>query len=69
MALKVDVEDDEEYVEEDVNDKLIEYIALLAKIFGQVMIRFDRRSKNNVITNVKGNLPLNTKGFNPYCNR
>lgn len=65
VSFKADIKNDDEEVEEDTNDNLFEYIKLLAKRFGKVMRILDRRSRNNFTTNVKYNLPPNSKGFSP----
>lgn len=65
VTFKVNIENDYERVEEDTYDNIYEFIALLAKGFGKVMRRLDRRSRNNVTTSVRDNLPPNFKGLCP----
>lgn len=64
VSFKFDVEEDENHVEEDIDDNLTKSITLLAKIFGKVLSRLDKRSRNNVMNNVKYILPQNSKCFN-----
>lgn len=56
VALKVDVENEKEQVEEDIDNYLSNSINLLSKRFGKVMRRLNKRSKNNAMTNVKDKL-------------
>lgn len=43
VAIKTNVEDDEEQVEENTDENLTESIAILTKIFVKVMRRHDKR--------------------------
>lgn len=65
VVFKVHVENNEEQVEKDTIDNLSNSIALIAKIFGNIMRRLDKRSKNNVKKNVKDKLPDNSRSFTP----
>lgn len=67
VALKANIEYANDKVEEDTHDSLIKSITLLSKRFGKSMRRLNWKSRNNVTTNIKDNIPLNPKGFNSQC--
>lgn len=56
VAFKANIEEDEDRVEGNIDDKLTESISLIDKRIGKV---------NNVRKNVKDILSPNFKGFNP----
>lgn len=64
VAFKADVEEDKKKEIKGIDWNLSSSIALLEKGFGKVMRRLDKRSRNNVVTNVKGKVPENSRGFN-----
>ena len=64
IAFKADVEDDKEQDIKDIDDNMFKFIPLLAKTFGKVMRRLNRRYRNNVMTNVKDKVPNKRRGFN-----
>lgn len=63
VAFKANVYDKEKYIE-DTNENMSNFIALLTKRFGKVMMRLDRRSRNNVMTNAKDKVLDKSMGFN-----
>lgn len=55
VVFKADVEEDDDQLEGNADENLIKSITLLAKKFGKVMRRFDKRSRSDVPNNVKEN--------------
>lgn len=64
VAFIDDVENDG-YLKCGANEKLTEFISILAKRFDKVMRIIYRRSRSNFINNVKDKHPQNSKGYNP----
>lgn len=67
MEFKYEVEEDDDQLERDTDEKLTKSIDLLAKRFGKVMRILDKRLRNYVTNNVNDDLPQNTKDFNTQC--
>lgn len=70
----MDIINCEYQVNHDTTANIIESIAMLCKNFSNVMRRLDKRSGNNVSTNVKYNQHQNLKGGKfqrreKYCER
>lgn len=57
------MENDKEKEVEDNDENLSNSVALLAKRFGKVIRRLDKRSRNNSMTNVKCKVPYNSRGL------
>lgn len=64
MAPKANVEECDDHLEGDTDENLTESIALIDQSFIKVMRKHDKRSINNVTSNVKHNQPQNSKDVN-----
>lgn len=61
LAFKVDIIDHEDQASHDIDDNLTKSIVMLVKHFSKIVIRFDRRIKNNVSSNIEENQQNNSK--------